>query len=86
MLRRAVHVLGLAALTMLVASPAAAQTQPKILETGIERPASAIFIGNSFFYYNNSLHNHVRLLLRSADPLPLPRHVGDDQRLGRRLA
>jgi hypothetical protein len=68
MLRRAVLVLGLAALTAAVAWPAAAQTQPKILEAGIERPASAIFIGNSFFYYNNSLHNHVGLLLRSADP------------------
>ncbi len=49
-------------------SPAAAQTKPKVLETGIDQPASAIFIGNSFFYYNNSLHNHFTLLLRSADP------------------
>src|SRR5262245_29014107 len=47
-------------------SPLAAQTKPKILTTGIERPASAIFIGNSFFYYNNSLHNHLTRLLRSA--------------------
>ena len=47
--------------------PTAAQTKPKILQTGIEAPASAIFIGNSFFYYNNSLHNHFILLLRSAD-------------------
>lgn len=31
-----------------------------------ERPASAIFIGNSFFYYNNSLHGHVTNLLRGA--------------------
>ena len=68
MLRRAVFVLILAALTAAAASPAAAQTQPKILEAGVERPASAIFIGNSFFYYNNSLHNHVGLLLRSGDP------------------
>ena len=59
----------LAAMLALVAgpSPLAAQTKPKILQTGIEAPASAIFIGNSFFYYNNSLHNHFILLLRSAD-------------------
>ena len=59
----------LAAMLALVAgpSPAGAQTKPKILQTGIEAPASAIFIGNSFFYYNNSLHNHFTLLLRSAD-------------------
>src|SRR4030081_2836281 len=49
------------------ASPLAAQTKPKILETGIERPTSRILIGDSFFYYNNSLHNHFALLLRSAD-------------------
>jgi hypothetical protein len=59
----------LAAMLALVAgpSPLAAQTKPKILQTGIEAPASAIFIGNSFFYYNNSLHNHFTSLLRSAD-------------------
>jgi hypothetical protein len=68
MLGRAIRLLGLAALTALLASPAMAQTRPKILEAGVERPTSAIFIGNSFFYYNNSLHNHVTLLLRSVDP------------------
>jgi len=31
-----------------------------------ERPASAIYIGNSFFYYNNSMHGHVTNLLRGA--------------------
>ena len=55
----------LAAMLALVAgpSPAGAQTKPKILQTGIEAPASAIFIGNSFFYYNNSLHDHLRRLV-----------------------
>ncbi len=53
---------------VIVASPLAAQTKPKILDSGVDKPASAIFIGNSFFYYNNSLHNHLGLLLRAADP------------------
>src|SRR4051794_30416710 len=59
----------LTAIVAFLAAPAplAAQTKPKILQTGIEAPASAIFIGNSFFYYNNSLHNHFILLLRAAD-------------------
>jgi hypothetical protein len=48
--------------------PAAAQTKPKMMESGVTRPASAIYIGNSFFYYNNSMHNHVSLLLRSGEP------------------
>src|SRR3954464_15967292 len=55
-------------LVLVLGAPVAAQTQPKILDAGIDKPASAIFIGNSFFYYNNSLHNHLGLLLRSADP------------------
>jgi hypothetical protein len=48
--------------------PAAAQVKPKLMEAGVEQPASAIYIGNSFFYYNNSLHNHVTQLIRAADP------------------
>jgi len=44
-----------------------AQTKPKVLELGMENPASILYIGNSFFYYNNSLHNHVGQLRRAAD-------------------
>src|SRR5262245_60882311 len=58
---------GIVSAALVCTSPLAAQTKPKILTTGIERPASAIFIGNSFFYYNNSLHNHLVQLLRSGD-------------------
>ena len=45
-----------------------AQTRPKILGVGIEHPASAIYIGNSFFFYNNGLSGHVTRLLAAADP------------------
>src|SRR5262249_40069246 len=48
-------------------SPAAAQKKPKVVGTGLARPRSGIFIGNSFFYYNNSLHNHFARLIRAAD-------------------
>jgi hypothetical protein len=48
--------------------PARAQIVPKVIDSGVAAPQSAIFIGNSFFYYNNSLHNHVSLLVRAADP------------------
>lgn len=60
---------GLCALLILVGSNALwAQTKPKLRDAGIENPASAIFIGNSFFYYNNSLHNHVSQLLAAGSP------------------
>jgi hypothetical protein len=57
-----------AAFILFAATPLSAQTTPKLLASGIERPGSAIYIGNSFFYYNNSLHNHVSRLLVAAEP------------------
>ena len=32
------------------------------------RPASALYVGNSFFYYNNGVHSHVASLLAEAEP------------------
>jgi hypothetical protein len=56
------------ALTALVPIAAAAQTKPKLTTSGVENPASMIWIGNSFFYYNNSMHGHLLQLLKAADP------------------
>jgi len=61
-------VFGIAFACLLAVAPVAAQTKPKVTDSGVDRPTSAIYIGNSFFYYNNSLHGHVNLLLRAADP------------------
>jgi hypothetical protein len=46
---------------------AQAQVRPKV-DGLAESPKTAIFIGNSFFYYNNSMHNQVLSLARNADP------------------
>lgn len=53
---------------VVAAGPVAAQTKPRVLTSGVENPASAIWVGNSFFYYNNSMHGHVTRLLASANP------------------
>lgn len=45
-----------------------AQIKPKVTGIGTP-PASILYIGNSFFYYNNSLHNHVSAIAASA-PAP----------------
>jgi hypothetical protein len=45
-----------------------AQTKPKVTTLGPDFPKTEIFIGNSFFYYNNSMHSHVLGLERAADP------------------
>ena len=36
--------------------------------TGVVDPSSAIFIGNSFFYYNNGINNHLTQLIAAAAP------------------
>ena len=36
-----------------------AQTKPKLTTLGPDFPKTEIFIGNSFFYYNNRRHSHV---------------------------
>jgi hypothetical protein len=45
-----------------------AQTKPKVTTLGPDFPKTEIFVGNSFFYYNNSMHSHVLALERTADP------------------
>src|SRR5580693_9661386 len=47
---------------------AQAQTKPIVTSLGPDFPKSEIFIGNSFFYYNNGLPDHVSLLEKAADP------------------
>jgi hypothetical protein len=49
-------------------SIALAQTKPVVTSLGPDFPKSEIFIGNSFFYYNNGLPAHVGLLEKAADP------------------
>ena len=47
---------------------AEAQTKPAVTSLGPDFPKTTIFIGNSFFYYNNSMHSHVLAMQRVADP------------------
>ena len=42
-----------------------AQTKPKHADLG-QAPESVLWVGNSFFYYNNSMHNAFGLLVASA--------------------
>jgi hypothetical protein len=49
-------------------APVWAGTKPIVTTLGPDFPASEIFIGNSFFYYNNGMPGHVTLLEKAADP------------------
>jgi hypothetical protein len=61
-------ILCVALFAFLFASPLFAQTKPKVLDLGPQPPASALYIGNSFYYYNNSLHGHVGQLVTATVP------------------
>lgn len=45
-----------------------AQAKPARTRLDGEPPHSIMWVGNSFFYYNNSMHNHLGGLARAADP------------------
>jgi hypothetical protein len=44
------------------------EISPEVTSIGINNPKQILFVGNSYFYYNNSLHNHVVRLAKAADP------------------
>jgi hypothetical protein len=57
----------LISILLALATTAFAYEAPKVTQTKPLAPQSAIFIGNSFFYYNNSMHGHVREIISAAD-------------------
>jgi len=46
-----------------VAAPAPLVTAPQV-----DTPTRVLFVGNSYLYYGDSVHNHVRRMLTAADP------------------
>lgn len=56
--------LALASLT----SDARSETRPAVSDVGVTEPRSFLFIGNSFMFYNNSMHTMFRHIVRAADP------------------
>jgi len=57
-----------ASLLLAVGAPATAQTKPARTEAGATPIRSILWVGNSFFYYNNSMHGHYNELANGADP------------------
>jgi hypothetical protein len=51
---------------LLVATVATAAT-PVVKQPQVDTPKRVLFVGNSYLYYNNSMHNHVRMLAMAAD-------------------
>jgi len=62
-------------LALLVSFSTATSAQVKPKRTAGEPPKALLWVGNSFFYYNNSMHSHVLNFVRAADPQSRARAV-----------
>jgi hypothetical protein len=60
-------VVAIATLMACAAPSAYAQTKPDVKDLG-QGPKTTLYIGNSFFYYNNMLGGHVTSMNRAVDP------------------
>jgi len=60
--------LGVAVGLIICASAAQAQTRPAVTTLGPDFPKTEMFVGNSFFYYNNGMPGHLTRLEKAADP------------------
>ncbi|MGH8745386.1 MAG: hypothetical protein ACREUK_02720, partial [Burkholderiales bacterium] len=58
----------LSLISLSFASVAAAATVPLIKAPQVDTPVRVLFVGNSYFYYGDSLHNHVRRMAMADDP------------------
>ena len=48
------------------AALAGAQPVPAVKQPPVDTPKNILFVGNSYLYYNDSLHNHVRRMVDAA--------------------
>jgi len=55
-------------LAVAAGSIAQAQTKPKVTTLGPDFPKATLFVGNSFFYYNNGMPGRLSLMERTLDP------------------
>lgn len=58
----------LIAIAIAQVSSASAAPGPRIKAPQVDTPTHVLFVGNSYLYYGDSLHNHVRRMVIAADP------------------
>ena len=58
----------IAAVTLAGLATAAAADSPTVKPDQTNAPKRVLFVGNSYLYYGDSLHNHVRRMAIAADP------------------
>lgn len=53
---------------LILSGNVSAQTPPEVSNLSASNPSQILYVGNSYFYYNNSLHNYVRRMAVEAYP------------------
>ena len=66
-INRLVIFFSLMAFLLLIPASLLAEIKPEVTSLGIDKPKQVLFIGNSYLYYNDSLHNNAVRLARAAD-------------------
>lgn len=58
----------LLAVTLALSGAHAVAAAPVVKSPQVDQPTHVLFLGNSYFYYGDSLHNHVRRMVDAAQP------------------
>lgn len=61
-----VLIAGIASAALLASTAAAETPAPTVKNLAVESPTHLLFVGNSYLYYGDSLHNHVRRMVIEA--------------------
>ncbi len=68
MFKRTIAVLQSLLVAALLSVAAVHAAAPLVTQPQVDTPKRVLFVGNSYLYYNDSLHNHVRRMAIAADP------------------
>lgn len=68
MLNRIVLLLRSCLLVVLLSVAGVHAASPSVKQPQVDTPKRVLFVGNSYLYYNDSMHNHVRRLALAANP------------------
>lgn len=68
MLKRGVFFLQAMLAVMLLSVAGAQAASPVVRQPQVDTAKRVLFVGNSYMYYNDSLHNHVNRIASAADP------------------
>jgi hypothetical protein len=67
-LKPLLYVTAMLSLSLAAMSPATAAVAPEVKAPQVDTPRRVLFVGNSYLYYGDSLHNHVQRMAVAGNP------------------